>query len=258
MWFDFKHWKRNLIQWIDAQAMHHFDCVTAHCEATRTETIKRGFSADAVRTLICGFETHRVELDVATRRARRAALGVDESHPVFVNVARFYPEKAQTFLLECFARLLLERPNARLWLAGVGPLEAELRATAERLQLGDRVRFLGFVVDLPQLLALADVQIHPALIEGVPLSICEGMAAGLPIIASDVGGLPEVLDHGRNGILIPGLNVAAFVAAAQHVIDDAEGARKLGQRARQFIENDYSLSNAIRRVEHAYRELVPC
>lgn len=256
VWFDFQNWKRDLIQWIDARAMGWFDCVTAHCENTRMETFKRGIAAREVPTLICGFETHRVEVDAAARRIGRASKGAADADTVLINVARFYPEKAQEFLLDCFARIQAQRPDTQLWLAGVGPLEARLRERVETLGIGAHVQFLGFVVDLPGLLALADVQVHPAFIEGVPLAICEGMAAGLPIVASHVGGLPEILDNGANGVLVPGHTIDDFVAAVLGVIDDPQAARTFGDRARRFIENDYSLDTAVRRVEKTYRELV--
>lgn len=257
VWFDFD-WKRNLLQWIDAQAMRWFDRVTAHCENTRDETLKRGFRAEDISTLICGFETHRLELEPQRRRQLRAEQGARDEDTVLINVARFYPEKAHVFLLESFALLLEQRPDTWLWLAGVGPLEDEIREAVERLRIAHRVRLLGFVVNLPELLALADIQVHPAHIEGVPLAICEGMAAGLPIVASQVGGLPEILDHGRNGVLVPGLQQAQFAAAVQGLMDEPQRARDYGARARHFIENDYSLRTAVRRVEATYRELAAC
>jgi len=257
VWFDFD-WKRNLLQWIDAQAMRWFDRVTAHCENTRDETLKRGFKAEDISTLICGFETHRIELDGPRRQQLRAEHGASEGATVLINVARFYPEKAHVFLLESFALLLQQRPDTWLWLAGVGPLEEEIRGAVDRLQIGHRVRLLGFVVNLPELLALADIQVHPAHIEGVPLAICEGMAAGLPIVASDVGGLPEILDHGRNGVLVQGLQQARFADAVRGLMDEPQRARDYGARARHFIENDYSLTTAVRRVEATYLELAAC
>jgi glycosyltransferase involved in cell wall biosynthesis len=255
VWFDYD-WKRNLLQWLDAKVIRSLDCVTAHCENTREETLKRGFSAAEVRTLICGFETHRVELSTEVRQARRAEMGVGPQDTVFINVARFYPEKAHVFLLETFAQILEQRPHTWLWLAGVGPLEPEIRAAVERLGIGHRVNFLGFVTRLPELLALADIQLHPAHIEGVPLSICEGMAAGLPIVASRVGGLPEILANGRNGILVNELQHAPFVHAAISLLDAPQVARQYGDRARHFIENDYSLKTAVQRVERTYVDLV--
>ena len=260
VWFNYD-WKRNLIQRLDQIALRFFDRISAHCESTRIETIRRGIPPERVQTLICGFETHRVELSVDERARRRAAAGAAPDDIVLVNVARFYPEKAHVFLLESFSMLLKQLPQARLWIAGVGPLEAEVRATAERLGVAARVTFLGFVTALPELLALADLQVHPAHIEGVPLAICEGMAAGLPIVASAVGGLPEVLADGRNGVLVEGLDPAAFVAAILRVARNPEWAAGLGRQARHFIENDYSLATAVTRVEHTYLDMLgptPC
>ena len=255
VWFDYD-WKRNLLQWLDAKAIRLLDCVTAHCENTRDETLKRGFAPEEVRTLICGFETHRVELEPAVRVQRRQEAGAGPQDAVLINVARFYPEKAHVFLLECFARILQQRPDTWLWLCGVGPLEDEIRAAVDRLQIGHRVRFLGFVTNLPEVLALADIQVHPAHIEGVPLAICEGLAAALPIVASRVGGLPEILDNGRNGILVDRLEHAVFTDAVLRLIDDPALARRYGDRGRHFIENDYSLKTAVQRVERTYAELV--
>ena len=258
VWFDFDV-KRNLIQWLDQYAIRLFDRVTAHCEATRLSTIARGFAPERVTTLACGFETHRVELRPAERLERRRSAGIADDDLLIVNVARLYPEKAQDFLLECFRQIHAREPRARLWIAGIGPLEAQLRALSSRLKLDDRVSFIGFAKDLPSVLALADLQVHPARIEGVPLAICEGMAAGLPIVASAVGGLPEVLGDGDNGVLVPPGDGAVFVEAVLDLLGDPERAGRLGRNARRFIEQDYSLTAAVRRVEATYAEMMlPC
>jgi L-malate glycosyltransferase len=258
VWHRFDNWRRNALQWFDIRLTRRFDCISAHCESTREAMLRYGIPASDVHTLPCGFETHALRLSAEEREAGRALLGAGPQAQVLVNVARFYPEKAHDFLLDCFAQIVQQRPSARLWIAGVGPLEAQIKAQAQRLGLGDSVRFLGFVVDLPRLLALADLQLHPAHIEGVPLAICEGMAAGLPIVASEVGGLPEILAHGRNGVLVPGLNQHSFVAAVLRLMDEPERARGYGQAARRFIEYDYSLRSAAQRVERTYRELAAC
>lgn len=255
VWFDYD-WKRNLIQLIDRYVIRLFDRVTTHCEATRRATVERGFAPESVRTLICGFETHRVTLAPAERSRRRLARGVADDEILLVNVARLYPEKAQDSLLRCFQEIHRREPRARLWIAGVGPLEAELRALCTRLGLDDRVQFIGFVTDLPATLALADLQVHPARIEGVPLAICEGMAAALPIVASAVGGLPEVLEHGTSGLLVPEGDEAAFAASVLALVRDPGRARGLGEAARRFIEDDYSLARAVRAVEATYAEMM--
>lgn len=255
VWFDYD-WKRNLIQLIDQWVIRLFDRVTAHCEATRLGTIERGVPAGEVDTLFCGFETHRVEITPEERQSRRAARGVQDGEIVLVNIARFYPEKTHDALLRSFREVLRHHSGVRLWIAGVGPLEDQIRALCHQLGLDEHVDFLGFVTDLPNLLALADIQVHPAAIEGVPLAICEGMAAGLPVVASAVGGLPEVLDHGRSGVLVPAGDEGRFVAEVVRLIENPDEARSMGQRARHFIEHDYSLANAVAKVEHTYQEMM--
>jgi glycosyltransferase involved in cell wall biosynthesis len=249
-------WKRNLIQRINQFVLRFFDEVTAHCEDTRQRSIERGIPPERLRTLISGFEGERVVLSPEERRRRRRELGTRDDDVVLVNIARLYPEKAQESLLRCFEIIHERCPAARLWIAGVGPLEAHLRAESERLGLASSVSFLGFVRDLPSLLALGDIQVHPATAEGVPLAICAGMAAGLPIVASAVGGLPEIMDGGRNGFLIPPGDQMRFVETVLDVIRDPREARRRSAAAKHFIEHPYSLSAAVGRVEQTYREML--
>jgi len=258
VWFDYD-WKRNLLQALDRRVIKRFDLVTAHCEDTRRKTIAGGYPAERLRVLNCGFATRRADLTPAERQARRRAFGVSDEEIVLANIARLYPEKAQAALLRCFKEIHRRAPQTRLWITGVGPLEAELKRSCAALGLDGVVSFLGFVNDLPQLLALVDAQVHPALIEGIPLAICAGMAAGLPIVASAVGGLPEILAGGRCGRLVPGGDEEAFVEAVLRLIAAPEEAARLGRAARQMIETDFSLDAAVRRVEETYLEVIgPC
>src|SRR5690606_15291117 len=130
-------------------------------------------------------------------------LNCSPSDFVFVNVARFWPEKAHDILLEGFRLVLRQHSNARLWLLGSGPEESSVRNMVEQMKLQDSVQFLGFRSDLERILAMSDVQVHPSDMEGVPLAVCAGLAAGLPVLATEVGGLSEIIRSGENGILIP-------------------------------------------------------
>lgn len=254
VWADFG-WKRNLIQFINQLTIPFFDQITAHCEHTRLETIKRGISANRTKTLICGFETHRVELSVTERLRRRRKMGIADDEVVLVNIARFYPEKGHASLLHIFKHIRQRCPQTRLWIAGIGPLETKIRALSTQLGLDASVSFLGFVKDLPDLLALVDIQVHPSHSEGVPLAICEGMAASIPIVASEVGGLPEILNYGLSGILIRPGDDHEFVDAVVRLVHDPEERALLGQSARHFIENNYSLTRAVSELELTYQGL---
>lgn len=249
-------WKRNVLQWLDRAAIRHFDVVSAHCEDTYRRTLEFGFAQEKVTTLICGYEAESATLSRDERRRGRAALGADEGDLVFANIARLWPEKAQDMLLRAFRRVADRHPEARLWIAGVGPSESALRALCTGLGLDDRVRFLGFVKDLPGLLALVDVMVDPAQAAGVSLAICSGMAAGLPIAATDVGGLREVLKPGHTALLFPKDDEDACVEAMLHLAQDADQRARLGGAAREFLATRYSLAGAVAAVEKTYDSLV--
>jgi glycosyltransferase involved in cell wall biosynthesis len=255
VWSNF-NWKRNLLQWINRMLLRWFDLVSAHCEITYEQTFAFGVGRDRLRLLVCGFEAPTFEGSSEDRDRRRHELGAEPGDPVLINVARLYPEKEQAFLLNYFLQIRIEEPRAKLWIAGVGPLEQELRAHCTALGLDDSVVFLGFVEDLPALLYLADIHVNTSSAEGVPLAICSAMAAALPIVATDVGGLPEILDHGRAGILVPFGDSAEFVKAALMLIASPSLRSHYGSKARRFIADDYSLSTAVKRLEHTYDELL--
>jgi len=249
-------WKRNLIQAINRRLLPFFDLVTAQCEETRRQTASLGFSADRVKLLASGFESDRIDMTDPQRRQKRREMGVDGDDVVLVNVARLFPEKAQDLLLKSFHKIHTRWPQTQLWILGVGPQSPQLQALCTELGLDDAVRFFGFVSDLAAVLRLADIQVHPSYAEGIPLAICSGMAAGLPIVASRVGGLPEVLDDGHSGLLVPPADEAAITDAVGVLIEDPVQRQRLGSNARRFIENEYSLASAVTGLEQTYFELL--
>lgn len=257
VWAD-KGVKRRLIDAVQQCAIRTFDQVTVHCRDTFHKTVARRFPAEDLRTLICGFDLHPREMSPDERQARRLALGVGDEDVLFGNVARFFPEKKQEVLLDAMRLIVDAEPRARLAIVGVGPLEAELRARCEALGLTQHVQFLGWVEDVQDILPLVDIHLHPARIEGVSLAIGEAMAAGLPVVASAVGGLFEILEDDNTAVLIPpGPEEAErFAAAALRLVADPAEARRLGDNARRFILDHYSLSVAVRRVEAVYEELM--
>lgn len=254
VWADFG-FKRNIQQWLSARLIRRFDLVSSQCQTTMDQTVARGVNPAKQRVLISGVNSKPTTLDEQTRRTRRAEKGVTDANVVLVNVARLYPEKAQDLLLRSFRRILDARPDARLWVLGVGPLEAELRAQASALKLDDAVTFLGFTDSLQDTLALCDVQAHPSSAEGVPLSICEGMVAGLPIVATRVGGVPEVVQHESTGLLIESGDEDALVQSCIDLIDHPDRRSTFGAHAQEFINQEYSLDAAVESLTKTYEEL---
>jgi glycosyltransferase involved in cell wall biosynthesis len=250
------NWKRDLLQWCNRVLLRWFDLVSAHCEITYDQTLAFGVRRERLRLLICGFEASVHEASREQRDRRRSELGAQPGDPVLINVARLYPEKEQKFLLESFRAILATEPRAKLWIAGVGPLDQALRTHCTELGLDASTNFLGFIKDLPELLSLADIHVNSSSAEGVPLAICSAMAAGLPVVATEVGGLPEILDHGRAGVLVPFGDQRCFVEAANALIRSPSLRERYGSAAQRFIAEDYSLTSAVKRLEQTYDELL--
>jgi len=218
--------------------------------------LKMGFAPQHVRLLTSGFEAETVEITAEERARKRRELGIAPEQIVIANVARLYPEKAQDFLLRSFAKIVQQAPQARLWIAGIGPLEDNLRQLVRQLGLGDAVTFVGFVRDLPSLLSLVDILVNPSTSEGVSLAVCSGMAAGLPVVATEVGGLPEVIHHGKTGLLVPVGDTNAFNESVLSLIGDPKQRQVLGTAAQKFMLEEYSLGAAVARVERVYYEVL--
>jgi glycosyltransferase involved in cell wall biosynthesis len=247
--------KRRILQWIDERLLYYFDQVTAHCESARDATIKRGMKAEQIRLLTCGFADRVAQMDGSTRAAGRAAMGVKPGDTVLIKVARFWPEKRHDVLLRALQLLLRRDTNIRLWIPGVGPEELRVKGLAATLGVSDRCDFLGFRTDLPELLAMADIQVHTSDEEGVPLAILSGMAAGRPIVSTGVGGIPEVIKDGVSGVLVAPGSPEAFADAVHALMQDRPRQQALGHRAQRFIETEYSLAAATARVEQLYAEV---
>lgn len=247
--------KRRILQWLDLCMLRFFDQVTAHCEAALADTVNRGMPKERIRLLTCGFSERVAEMDAALRMAGRAELGAQPDDTVLIKVARFWPEKRHDILLQAFKLLLERQPNILLLIPGIGPELEKNQALAENLGICKRCRFLGFRTDLPELLAMADIQVHTSDEEGVPLAILSGMAAGIPIVSTAVGGIPEVIKHQYSGILVPPASPLVIADAVYELMQDPIRQQRLGKAAQAFIENEYSLKAATTRVEDLYIEV---
>ena len=189
------------------------------------------------------------------RGAWRAGLGLPDDAVIFTCVARLSAQKNVGALLQAFAGVR-GGGATRLLLCGDGEERRPLELEARRLGLGERVRFLGSRTDVPEVLGASDVFVLPSLYEGHPLSVMEAMAAGLPVIATAVGGVPEVVRAGETGLLVQPGGVAALAAAMERLAGDAAERGRLGRRGAQVAAARFDVAHMAAAYDRLYQALL--
>jgi len=188
--------------------------------------------------------------------ALRASLNVPASAPIALSIGRHVPEKGYRHLVD--AALLLERVRAGVhWvLVGDGELSPELQTQARRLGLAGSLHFAGWRDDVGDVLALADVFVLPSESEGFGRVLVEAMAMARPIVATAVGGIPEIVVAGQTGLLVPPADPVALAGAVRALLDDPARAARLGTAGRARAESTFSLGAHVDGVERVYDEVL--
>jgi glycosyltransferase involved in cell wall biosynthesis len=166
-------------------------------------------------------------------------------------VGRLVPAKAPEVFLRALALAAARVPALRGLVVGDGPLRSELETEARRLGLEGRVVFAGVRQDVPELLPGLDALAFSSVREGLSMAMLEAMAAGVPVIATDVGGTPELITHGVTGLLVPPGRPESLADALVALLEDAAGAAAIRQAARRCVEDRFSLD----RMTAAYQAL---
>ncbi|MGH7173681.1 MAG: glycosyltransferase [Gemmataceae bacterium] len=221
-----------------SRLIDHFVCVS---EDIARLAIQHGVRADRVRSIRNGIDV------------RRFAYRGPQPNGPSVLVARLSPEKDIDTLLRAVALVVRHDAAFRLEIAGDGPCMPSLRQTSSALGLDERVRFLGSVRDVPALLARAGLFVLSSLTEGISLTLLEAMASGLPIVATRVGGNPEVVADGETGILVPPQNPPALAEALLRLRRQPDARVCLGAAGRRRVETQFD----IRRMVAEYETLYP-
>lgn len=193
----------------------------------------------------------------AERRARaRAALGIEAGAPVVGHVAKLIGKKRQADLLAAARIVLDERPDVRFVIAGAGPLRTRLEATAASLGIADRVVFAGFVDDIVGTMASFDVFALSSAHEGLPTVAIESLALAVPVVATAVGGTPEVVDEGVSGHLVPVGQPELLAAGILELLGDEARRRRFGEQGAQIVHERFAIERRTAEIEALYRQLL--
>ncbi|EIW00666.1 glycosyltransferase [Thermoanaerobacter siderophilus] len=191
-----------------------------------------------------------------SREEWREKEGFQKEDFLFVNIARLAPQKNQALLIEAFAKGPAKHDNSKLIIVGNGEERERLEEITKLHRLEKKVYFLGIRTDIPDILNASDVFVLSSDWEGNPLSVMEAMAAGRPVIATSVGGVPELIQNNITGILVPPKNVNAFSKAMLMLIENKDLCQKLGEKAKEVAEKEFDISVMVKKYEKLYESLL--
>lgn len=184
-------------------------------------------------------------------QSARDDLGMGADDFAIGTVTRLHESKGNSYLVDAAALVVRQRPRARFYLVGEGPLGADLEAQAARLGLGDRIVFAGFRRDVAATLSAFDLSVFPSLWEGTPLTAFEALAMGKPIVATDADGLLDILTPGHDAAIVPRRDAAALAERIVWAIDHPEARARLAEAAR-VTGRQYDIGTFVRKMERLY------
>jgi glycosyltransferase involved in cell wall biosynthesis len=244
---------RRIINWWLARRTHR---IIAGSEAIRNDVVKYDcVLPEKVLVIPWGTDTEKFEVPLSRKEARRK-LELPEEGFIVGTVGRLEEQKGQKFLLEAIGRLRRQGKELSLLLIGSGREEERLRETARREGVTEDVQFLGTRRDLPDLFRAMDAFVLSSLWEGLPIALLSAMASGLPIIATPVGGIPEVIRDGENGYLVPPRDAGALAETIWRVREDPIHATSCGAAALRTVREKYSHRRNAQRVMEVYEEVL--
>lgn len=204
-----------------------------------------------------GVDTERFKRSLAQNEAAayKSNIGLKDG-PVIGVIARLSPVKGHRFLLMAMKEVLRDVPEAQLLIIGDGPIKAELVNLALQLNIAGSVFLEGSTPDTTKPLSIIDVFVLPSLQEGLGLSIMEAMAAGRPVVGTDVGGVYSLIKDGKTGLLVPPQDATGLAQAILELLKDRDKANRLGQQAQRFVTEKFSLDHMVDEIEKVYRQVI--
>lgn len=245
-----RRWRRHLVNRLLARLT---DRVLAVSAAVRDDLIHHdGLNPGEVAVLENAIEVDAFQGD---RGEGRRALGLPLDAFVIGTIGKLETQKGHRFLLEAFGAIRDQVPGARLVIVGAGKLDSSLRDLAGVFGLADAVQFPGLRSDIPRVLASLDVFALPSLWEGLPIVLLEAMAAGLPVVATRVGGIPDVLVDGETGFLVEPERPELLAGAILRCLTEPSRARRMADAAGEVVRSRFSIPAYTRRLEKIYEEV---
>jgi glycosyltransferase involved in cell wall biosynthesis len=243
-------WQR----WFQKLVCRFADCVLVNAESIRDTLVKQGYSAGKIMVIRNGIATSRFD-DAAGAASVRAELGLPPTTRLVMVLSRLNHMKGVDYFLQAARMIADSFEDVRFLIVGDGAIKTQLQARADYLGLGSRVIFTGFRTDAPRLLSEVTLSVLPSLSEGLSNTLLESMASGVPVIATRVGGNPEIVEEGVSGLLVAPRDAVGLAKAMRLLLENPVLAGRIGQNGKAKIHEKFSMERSIRDVENLYHKL---
>jgi glycosyltransferase involved in cell wall biosynthesis len=257
--YTFTDAKMRLYNQLDRWSLRAAARVITVSQAAAQELIRGGVRPERIHALHNSIDPNWArDIRPAEIQAHKTQLGITKQEPVILAVGRLSREKAHVDLLHAFARLRQTSPDlgARLVIVGDGPERRVLEQKAASLKVAERVTFVGHAHDVRPYYALASLMALPSLSEGSPIALLEAMVSGVPVVATKVGGVPEIVTHGESALLVSPRDPDALANAIEQLFHNALLAAKLAANARDVVLRNHSPQAKLRARMEIYRAVI--
>jgi glycosyltransferase involved in cell wall biosynthesis len=249
--------KNELLRRVEQSLAWVTDRVVTVSEQVKSDLVSYGIAkAEKISVVPLGFDLEPFLNSHIHQGAFRREIGLTDDHKLIGIVGRIFPIKNHNLFLESAACISAHEPSARFIIVGDGVLRPDLERRTRELGIGHRVLFTGWRHDLPRIYAALDVLVVSSDNEGTPVSAIEAMTAGCPVVATRVGGLPDLVDDQRTGRLVPPRDPKALASAVLDLLRSPQMAREFGKMAQAFVLQRFTVQRLLGDMDHLYNQLL--
>lgn len=207
---------------------------------TKEQALEEGINPEKISKIYNGIDPDTVKFNLEEQSETR--IRVEEDQRIVLAVGRLVQQKGHEYLIRSAPEVMATLPEVSFYIAGDGPLLSSLSSLITSLKINDHFHLLGNRKDVPALLADADLFVLPSIFEGLPISLLEAMAAGLPVICTDIPATRDVIEEGINGVFVPPKDAGALSKAIIGLLSDQKSQEKLALKGKQLIQETFSLA----------------
>lgn len=243
--------------WLDWKIMRYVNRVVAVSDGMREQLCQSGIKGRLIVTIHNAINAEKFRAEKESGNADlRTELGIDKSICIYATIGRLSPEKGHIYLIDAFKEVYTQHPKSCLVICGDGVEEEKLRSRARELGIESVVHFIGFRRDISNILSSSDVMVLPSLSEGLPNVVLEAFSIGIPVVATRVGGVPELVIHDDTGLLCESADPQGLAEQMSRLADNANLRASLSESAYRYVLDEFTFDKQTKKLEALYNEIL--